>query len=59
MLPPLLILTTVSMIKDAYEDYLRHKKDNLENNSTCTSVINGVCKESKWKDLRVGQVIAV
>ncbi len=28
----------VSMIKDAYEDYLRHKKDNEENGAKCTVI---------------------
>ena len=41
MLAPLNIVLLVSMIKDAYEDYLRHKKDNEENDSKCTVMVNG------------------
>lgn len=29
---PLLFVVSISMIKDAYEDFLRHKQDNDENN---------------------------
>ena len=55
MLPPLLIVIVVSMIKDAYEDYQRHFKDNEENDSKCTKLKNGEtgCNlvETKWRDL--------
>jgi magnesium-transporting ATPase (P-type) len=35
LLPPLCFVILVSMVKDAYEDYLRHKKDNEENDAIC------------------------
>lgn len=38
MLPPLAIVVAVSMLKDAYEDYNRHKKDDEENDSECSIV---------------------
>jgi hypothetical protein len=31
MLPSLILVVSISMIKDAYEDYKRHKADNFEN----------------------------
>ena len=31
MLPPLTFVLIISMIKDAYEDYKRHKSDKTEN----------------------------
>jgi hypothetical protein len=31
MLPPLTFVVVLSMIKDAYEDYKRHKEDKREN----------------------------
>ena len=34
MLPPLTFVVVLSMIKDAYENYKRHKEDRYENNST-------------------------
>ena len=36
MLPPLLLVMTISMIKDGYEDYCRHCEDANENNALCT-----------------------
>ena len=33
MLGPLVIVVLLSMIKDAYEDYKRHKSDDAENNT--------------------------
>ena len=32
---PLVVIVVVSMIKDAFEDYKRHKADDLENNTNC------------------------
>ena len=32
---PLTIIVFVSMLKDAYEDFKRHKADNLENHKKC------------------------
>jgi hypothetical protein len=34
MLPPLTFVVVLSMIKDAYEDYKRHKEDKGENDAT-------------------------
>jgi hypothetical protein len=34
MLPPLIFVISASMIKDAYEDYQRHKDDDKENGQT-------------------------
>jgi P-type E1-E2 ATPase len=60
MLPPLTIVIVVSMVKDAYEDNERRKKDNEENDSRCTIVTSeGDLVESTWKTLKVGQVIKV
>ena len=33
MAPPLIFVVVLSMVKDAYEDYKRHKEDNGENNA--------------------------
>ena len=41
MIGTFVFVLLVSMIKDAYEDYLRHKKDNEENDSKCTVMVNG------------------
>jgi hypothetical protein len=36
LLLPLSFVVGISMIKDIYEDYLRHKSDNEENSRTVT-----------------------
>jgi len=63
MLPPLCIVIAVSMLKDAYEDYLRHIKDDEENDSKCTLVSQegneAKLVESKWRNLKVGQVVRI
>ena len=38
MLPPLIVVVLISMIKDAYEDHCRHKKDTEENKTKCLVV---------------------
>ena len=60
MLPPLMIVVAVSMLKDAYEDYLRHQKDDEENDSKCTLISKeGKFVESKWRDLKIGSIVRV
>jgi len=36
MLPPLVLVVFTSMCKDAYEDYVRHGEDSLENDAIAT-----------------------
>ena len=60
MLPPLIIVTAVSMIKDAYEDYCRHCKDREENNSPCLILKpSGQYELCKWHEVKVGDIIKV
>ena len=58
---PLMFVVFVSMLKDAFEDYKRHKSDDEENNKDCevydTHLRQFVTKN--WKDVLVGQVIRV
>ena len=50
MLLPLLIIVFVSMVKDAYEDYQRHRKDNEENSSPSVLVTqDGRESACKWR----------
>ena len=41
MLAPLIVVVLTSMIKDAYEDYNRHRKDKEENETACTIMVDG------------------
>ena len=54
MLYPLIVITSVSMIKDAYEDYKRHKNDNRENNMLTQVYQQGGFRQIEWKNVRVG-----
>jgi hypothetical protein len=47
------------MIKDGYEDYLRHKKDNEENDAICLVITDGLPVATKWKNVKIGQVLQV
>ena len=59
MLPPLMIVVSVSMIKDAYEDYQRHLKDHEENDSPCLILKEDKFIKHKWCDVKVGDVLKV
>jgi phospholipid-translocating ATPase len=47
------------MVKDAYEDYLRHKKDDEENDTMCIVIEDGIPVSTKWRNVKIGQVIKV
>jgi phospholipid-transporting ATPase len=48
------------MIKDAFEDYKRHKADAQENEGYKTWVFrNGAFKKIMWQEIHVGEVIRV
>ena len=61
MLPPLVFVVILSMIKDAYEDYKRHKEDSNENNSK-TQVYDRNSKRfetMEWRQIQIGDVVKV
>ena len=61
MAPPLIFVILLSMIKDAYEDYQRHREDDIENNSK-TEVYSSQDQcfvERPWKKIKVGDVVRV
>ena len=73
LLLPLGFVVGLSMIKDIYEDYQRHKSDNLENNRSALvaephetedldqirQADNQFFDKSQWKDIKVGSIIKV
>ena len=63
MLPPLIFVISASMIKDAYEDYQRHKDDDKENGQTAhiayLETQFNIFKPSKWKHVQVGDIVRV
>ena len=61
MAPPLAFVVILSMIKDAYEDYKRHKED-AEGNSAETEIFSkeeGAFKTAKWSEIQVGDIVRV
>ena len=61
MAPPLTFVVVLSMIKDAYEDYKRHREDDHENKSL-TDVFNKsdiLFTRETWRSLKVGDIVRV
>nr|GMC91068.1 phospholipid-transporting ATPase 1 [Ipomoea batatas]GME19694.1 phospholipid-transporting ATPase 1 [Ipomoea batatas] len=56
---PLALVLFVSAVKDAYEDYRRHRSDTIENNRLAAVLSNGHFQQKKWKDIRVGEIIKI
>ncbi|ESR58925.1 phospholipid-transporting ATPase 1 [Citrus sinensis] len=56
---PLAFVLSVTAIKDAYEDYRRHRSDRIENNRLANVLVNNQFQEKKWKDIRVGEIIKI
>ncbi|XP_072848990.2 phospholipid-transporting ATPase IC [Pogona vitticeps] len=54
---PLLVVLGITAIKDLVDDVTRHRMDNEINNRTCDVIMEGRFKETKWKDINVGDVI--
>ncbi|KAM5191914.1 phospholipid-transporting ATPase IC-like [Mantella aurantiaca] len=56
---PLAIVLGITAIKDLADDIARHQLDNKINNRSCEVIKDGRFKESKWKDICVGDVIRI
>ncbi|KAE9598321.1 hypothetical protein Lal_00004150 [Lupinus albus] len=56
---PLAFVLIVTAVKDAYEDWRRHRADKVENNRLASVSVNGELIEKKWKDIRVGEIIKI
>ena len=59
ILVPLVFVLTVTAIKDALEDYARHKQDRVKNQATYTVWRNGAWLRILSKNLLVGDLIRV
>ena len=61
MAMPLTIVVLISMLKDLYEDIMRHKDDTKENNSKAIRIVSETGNEevTLWHDIRVGDLIKV
>ncbi|KVI08553.1 Cation-transporting P-type ATPase [Cynara cardunculus var. scolymus] len=54
---PLTMVLLVTAIKDAYEDWRRHRSDWIENNRLSSVLVNGNYEQKKSKDIQVGEII--
>jgi len=56
---PLVIVVVVTMIKQAYEDILRHSADRHVNNTPIRILRDGKFVNKKWEDIRCGDIVEV
>ncbi|NXT54933.1 AT8B1 ATPase, partial [Pluvianellus socialis] len=56
-LVPLLLVLGITAVKDLLDDITRHRMDNEVNNRTCEVIRDGRFKNTKWKDIKVGDII--
>ena len=61
MLPPLVFVVVVSMVKDAYEDIIRHIEDDKENSAKTMRYNKEIddFAEYHWSDVRVGDFVRI
>ncbi|XP_076046223.1 phospholipid-transporting ATPase IF-like isoform X2 [Oratosquilla oratoria] len=56
---PLLFVVFVTMIKQGYEDWRRHREDGKVNRAKVTVVRNGLHEECRSQDVHVGDIVLV
>ncbi|KPP68305.1 putative phospholipid-transporting ATPase ID [Scleropages formosus] len=54
---PLVLVLTITAVKDATDDYFRHKSDQQVNSRQSQVLINGKLQNEKWMNVRVGDII--
>uniref|UniRef100_A0ACB8G7B0 Phospholipid-transporting ATPase ID n=1 Tax=Sphaerodactylus townsendi TaxID=933632 RepID=A0ACB8G7B0_9SAUR len=54
---PLVLVLTITAVKDATDDYFRHKSDNQVNNRQSQVLISGKLQQEQWMNVRVGDII--
>ncbi|GLD58859.1 phospholipid-transporting ATPase ID-like protein [Lates japonicus] len=54
---PLVLVLAITAIKDATDDYFRHKSDQQVNNRQSQVLIRGSLQNEKWMNVRVGDII--
>ncbi|KGL84223.1 putative phospholipid-transporting ATPase ID, partial [Tinamus guttatus] len=54
---PLVLVLTITAVKDATDDYFRHKSDNQVNNRQSQVLLGGVLQQEQWMNVRVGDII--
>ncbi|CAM1330633.1 ATP8B2 (predicted) [Pycnogonum litorale] len=54
---PLVVVLSLTALKDAVDDFLRHNSDNLVNNRKSYVLRDGELKEEVWHNVEVGDII--
>ncbi|XP_027008712.1 phospholipid-transporting ATPase ID isoform X1 [Tachysurus fulvidraco] len=54
---PLVLVLSITAVKDATDDYFRHKSDNQVNNRQSQVLVNGSLQKEKWMNVTVGDII--
>ncbi|XP_029359259.1 phospholipid-transporting ATPase ID isoform X2 [Echeneis naucrates] len=54
---PLALVLSITAVKDATDDYFRHKSDSQVNNRQSQVLIRGYLQNEKWMNVRVGDII--
>ncbi|XP_029909378.1 phospholipid-transporting ATPase ID [Myripristis murdjan] len=54
---PLVFVLVITAVKDATDDYFRHKSDQQVNNRQSQVLIRGHLQDEKWMNIRVGDII--
>ncbi|XP_046889573.1 probable phospholipid-transporting ATPase IM isoform X2 [Hypomesus transpacificus] len=54
---PLVLVLVITAVKDASDDYFRHKNDQQVNNRQSQVLIKGSLQKEKWMNVRVGDII--
>ncbi|KAM9376045.1 phospholipid-transporting ATPase ID [Pholidichthys leucotaenia] len=54
---PLILVLLITAVKDATDDYFRHKSDRLVNNRQSQVLIRGSLQNEKWMNVRVGDIV--
>ncbi|XP_029009045.1 probable phospholipid-transporting ATPase IM isoform X2 [Betta splendens] len=54
---PLVLVLVITAVKDATDDYFRHKSDQQVNNRQSQVLIRGSLQNEKWMNIRVGDII--
>ncbi|XP_022742411.1 phospholipid-transporting ATPase 1-like isoform X2 [Durio zibethinus] len=49
---PLTFVLLVTAVKDAYEDFRRHRSDRIENNTLASVLVNDQFQQKKWKNIQ-------
>ncbi|XP_040819527.1 phospholipid-transporting ATPase FetA-like [Ochotona curzoniae] len=54
---PLVVVLSITGVKDAIDDVKRHKNDNQVNNRSVLKLVDGRMEEDKWMNVQVGNII--